>query len=203
MAENLGLIIELGTRVRRQALEQFSTWLKVHPDLNLSINISKRQLYSSDFTQALVDDMNNYGIPPSAVILEVTESVALIDVGFAEDRLRQLADSGFVLSIDDFGTGYSSLSQLHELPIRELKIDMSFVRRVHSAEGLRIAQGIVSLAKALNLRTVAEGVEDEETAAVLRELGVDLMQGYHFARPCAADELAASALFKDSMPPVR
>ena len=200
MAENLGLINELGALVRRQAFEHFSAWLKLHPELKLSINISKRQLYASDFTQVLMDDVEKYGIPPAAVILEVTESVALIDVEFAADRLRQLVNAGFILSIDDFGTGYSSLSQLHELPIGELKIDISFVRRVHTPEGLRIAQGIVSLAKALHLRTVAEGVEDEETAQVMRELGVDLLQGYHFARPTTADELVTSPLFTGNMP---
>lgn len=89
---------------------------------------------------------------------------------------------------------------MHELPIGELKIDMSFVRRVHTPEGLRIAQGIVSLAKALHLRTVAEGVEDEETAQVMRELGVDLLQGYHFARPTTADELVTSPLFTGNTP---
>jgi EAL domain-containing protein (putative c-di-GMP-specific phosphodiesterase class I) len=118
-------------------------------------------------------------------------------VEFAEARLRQLAQAGFTLAIDDFGTGYASLSQLHELPIGELKVDISFVRRVHSAEGLRMAQGIVSLAQALRLRTVAEGVEDEATAKVLRDIGVDVLQGYHFARPCPANELVALTLFAD------
>lgn len=128
-------------------------------------------------------------------MLEVTESVALMDVEFAEDRLRQLAAAGFTLAIDDFGTGYASLSQLHELPIGELKIDISFVRRVHTEEGLRMTQGIVSMAQALRLRTVAEGVEDEATARVLRELGVDILQGYHFGRPCPASELGTQPLF--------
>lgn len=197
MAENLGLIGELGNLVRRQAFEQFRDWCKVHPELTLSINISKRQLFTSDFTQSLLADAERFGIAPSAVILEVTESVALMDVEFAEDRLRQLSDAGFTLSIDDFGTGYASLSQLHELPIGELKIDISFVRRVHTSEGLRMAQGIVSLAQALRLRTVAEGVEDEDTAGLLRDLGVDILQGYHFARPGTAAELVASSLFMD------
>lgn len=196
MAENLGLIGELGHLVRRQAFEQFRAWRKVHPGLHLSINISKRQLFAPDFTQALLADVERYGIAPSSLILEVTESVALIDVEFAEERLRQLSSAGFTLSIDDFGTGYASLSQLHELPIGELKIDISFVRRVHTDEGLRMAQGIISLAQALRLRTVAEGVEDEMTAAVLRELGVDILQGYHFARPCPASELVNLALFR-------
>jgi diguanylate cyclase (GGDEF)-like protein len=200
MAENLGLIGELGNLMRRQAFEQFRVWRQMHPELTLSINISKRQLFTPDFTQHLLADAQSHGIAPSALVLEITESVALLDVEFAEDRLRQLSQAGFTLAIDDFGTGYASLSQLHELPIGELKIDISFVRRVHTTEGLRMAQGIVSLAQALRLRTVAEGVEDEATARVLRELGVDILQGYHFAQPCPASEFVTSALFVNGVP---
>lgn len=195
MAENLGLIGELGLLVRRQAFEQFQHWRRTHPGLTLSINISKRQLFATDFMPMLLADVEHYGFDPRSLVLEITESVALMDVEFAEDRLRQLAHAGFTLAVDDFGTGYASLSQLHELPIGELKIDISFVRRVHTEEGLRMAQGIVSMAQALRLRTVAEGVEDEATARVLRELGVDILQGYHFGRPCPAGELDALPLF--------
>lgn len=195
MAENLGLIGELGHLVRRQAFEQFREWRQTHPGLTLSINISKRQLFATDFMLMLLADAERYELDPRSLVLEVTESVALMDVEFAEDRLRQLSSAGFTLAIDDFGTGYASLSQLHDLPIGELKIDISFVRRVHTMEGLRMTQGIVSLAQALRLRTVAEGVEDENTAGVLRGLGVDVLQGYHFARPCPAGELLALPLF--------
>lgn len=188
MAENLGLIGDLGNLVRRQALEQFQLWRQSHPGLTLSLNISKRQLFAPDFTQVLLTDAERYGIPASAVILEITESVALMDVEFAEDRLRQLSTAGFTLSIDDFGTGYASLSQLHELPIGELKIDISFVRRLNTPEGLRMVQAIINMAQALHLRTVAEGVEDETTARTLTGLGVDFLQGYYFARPCPAHE---------------
>jgi diguanylate cyclase (GGDEF)-like protein len=195
MAENLGLINELGLLVWRQSFEQFKQWRQTHPALTLSINISKRQLFASDFVQMLMDDVERFGLDPRSLVLEVTESVALLDVEFAEARLRQLSAAGFTLAIDDFGTGYASLSQLHELPIGELKVDISFVRRVHSVEGLRMAQGIVSLAQALRLRTVAEGVEDEPTAQVLRDIGVDVLQGYHFARPCPAEEFILLPLF--------
>lgn len=197
MAENLGLINELGVLVWRQSFEQFCLWRRTRPELKLSINISKRQLFSSDFMQLLMNDVESYGIDPHSLVLEVTESVALMDVEFAEARLRQLAQAGFTLSIDDFGTGYASLSQLHELPIGELKIDISFVRRVHSVEGMRMVQGIVSLAQGLNLHTVAEGVEDAATAQALRDIGVDVLQGYHFGRPCPAAELVTLPLFTE------
>jgi EAL domain-containing protein (putative c-di-GMP-specific phosphodiesterase class I) len=198
MAENMGLINELGLLVQRQAFEQFAQWRKVHPALTLSINISKRQLFSPDFMQMLLADVGDFGLSPNAIVLEVTESVALLDVKFAEARLRQLAHAGFTLAIDDFGTGYASLSQLHELPIGELKVDISFVRRVNTVEGFRITQGIVSLAKALELRTVAEGVEDDKTAQVLRDMGVDVLQGYHFGRPCPANEFVALAWYRET-----
>ncbi len=194
MAENLGLISELGQSVRRQAFACFQSWRQAHPELTLSINISKRQLFASDFFDVLMDDLEHYQLEPDMIVLEVTESVALMDVEFAEERLRQLETAGFTLALDDFGTGYASLSQLHELPIDELKIDISFVRRVHTSEGLRLVQGIVSLAKALCLRTVAEGVEDSATARLLASLGVDMLQGYHFGRPCDAKSLEQLAL---------
>ncbi|MFC5301284.1 MASE3 domain-containing protein [Azospira restricta] len=189
MAENLGLIGELGHLVRRQALAQFRRWLALRPDLHLAMNVSKRQLFAPDFVDALLADVEQHAVPPSALTLEVTESVALLDVEFAEERLQQIVAAGFRLSIDDFGTGYASLSQLHELPVSELKIDISFVRRVHTAEGARVVQAIVSLAQSLRLRTVAEGIEDEATAAAMRQLGADLLQGYHFGRPAPAEEI--------------
>ncbi len=129
------------------------------------------------------------------MILEVTESVALMEVEFAEERLRQLVDAGFTLSIDDFGTGYASLSQLHELPVGELKIDISFVQRAHTPNGLRVLQAIVHLAKALGLRTVAEGVETAATTATLRELQVDILQGYHFGHAVPGHELEELPFF--------
>lgn len=198
MAESLGLISELSTQVRHIAFAHFRRWLQVHPDLIMSINISKRQLFAADFIQNLIADLALYALQPRMLILEVTESVALMDVAFADDRLRQIAKAGFTLSIDDFGTGYASLSQLHELPIGELKIDISFVRRLHTDDGLRMVQGIVSLAKALRLATVAEGVEDAHTAQLLTELGVDVLQGYYFSRPCPADAFETLSFFTGS-----
>jgi len=195
MAESLGLISDLGQLVRRRALEQYQHWRTRRPDLNLSLNISKRQLFAPDFVATLLQDTACYGIPPESVILEVTESVALMEVEFAEERLRQLVDAGFTLSIDDFGTGYASLSQLHELPVGELKIDISFVQRAHTPNGLRVLQAIVHLAKALGLRTVAEGVETAATTATLRELQVDILQGYHFGHALPGHELEELPFF--------
>jgi EAL domain-containing protein (putative c-di-GMP-specific phosphodiesterase class I) len=180
-------------------LAQFAKWVPRHPDLSLSINISKRELFAVDFVTRLLGDLATHGLRPAQLVLEITESVALMDVDFAEDRLHQLHAMGFELSIDDFGTGYASLSQLHDLPVSELKIDISFVRRIHTSNGLRMVQGIASLAQALGLRTVAEGVEDAATGEILRRLKVDVLQGYHFSRPCPAETFEALALFQRSV----
>ncbi len=197
MAESLGLIADLGQRVTTLALAQFQRWHARRPELHLSLNISKRQLFAPEFVSGLIHEVSRHDLPTSAIVLEITESVALLEVEFAEERLRQLVDAGFILSIDDFGTGYASLSQLHELPVQELKIDISFVQRVHTPDGLRILQAIVQLGRALGLRTVAEGVEDAQTATTLRELEVDTLQGYHFGRPVPARVLEELPAFAD------
>ena len=195
MAESLGLIGELSTQVRRTGLAALKEWRQVLPELTMSINVSKRQLFSADFMSDLLADLQSYGLQPGGIVLEITESVALADVANADERLRQLAQAGFTLSIDDFGTGYASLSQLHDLPIGELKIDISFVRRLHTDDGYRMVQGILGLAKALRLSTVAEGVEDVGSAQLLSQMGVDQLQGYYFARPCAAEAFVRLPLF--------
>lgn len=105
--------------------------------------------------------------------------------------MRDLHDAGFKLAVDDFGVGYSSLSQLHEMPVDELKIDISFTRRARDPQGARLIQAITGMAQALNLHIVAEGVEDGETAAILNTLGVHSFQGYHFGKPMPAAEIAA------------
>ena len=199
-AESLGLIGELSTHVRRQGFAALRQWLQMQPDLKMSINVSKRQLFSTDFIANLLADVQTYGLQASDIFLEITESVALTDVANADARLLELAAAGFTLSIDDFGTGYASLSQLHDLPIGELKIDISFVRRLHTEDGYRMVQGILGLAKALRLNTVAEGVEDRSTAQLLAEMGVDLLQGYYFSHPCDAETFSRLPFFSEQVP---
>ena len=183
MAENLGLIRELGEQVWTATLAAGRAWKEVGYDLGLAVNISKRQLFMPDFTDKLVQDAARYGIAPERITLEITESIALLDVEFAAERLNELSRSGFRIAIDDFGTGYSSLSQLHDMPVREIKIDISFVRRINTPQGLRMVQAIVQMAAAMRLQCVAEGVEDISAADQLKQLGVDTLQGFHFAEP--------------------
>jgi len=191
MAENLGLINEVGQQILIASLVAARRWKDAGMNLHLAINVSRRQLFTSSFTERLLDEVKKYDIEPSHLILEITESVAHLDAGHASERLQELKAAGFRLAIDDFGTGYSSLSQLHEMHLDELKVDISFVRRLHEANGLSMTQAIINLARALNLKTVAEGVETQEAAVLLKQLGVDYFQGYYFAKPMPLDDFEA------------
>jgi len=187
MAENLGLIRELGEQVWIATLSAGRTCNTLGRDLGLAVNISKRQLFMTDFTAKLVEDAARFDIPPARITLEITESIALLDVEFAAEQLNELRRAGFRIAIDDFGTGYSSLSQLHDMPVQEIKIDISFIRRIHTPQGLRIVQAIVQMATAMQLECVAEGVEDLATAELLRQIGVCTLQGFYYAKPMPTD----------------
>lgn len=180
MAESMGLIDKLGQSVWLQALNSFSVLPQGH---RLSINLSKRQLFSSTIVQQFCNDIIRFNIKPEQIMLEITEGIALSEVDYARERIAELDGKGFGIAVDDFGVGYSSLSQLHEIPLDELKLDISFVRRIHEGKGLSMVTAIVSIAKSLNLECVAEGVEDEQTAKLLAEMGVEILQGYYFAKP--------------------
>jgi diguanylate cyclase (GGDEF)-like protein/PAS domain S-box-containing protein len=204
MAENLGLIRELGEQIRAQALADAARWR--HAGLNLSLNVSKRQLYLPQFTERLIADVAASGLSPADIVLEVTESVAMHEVEHATERLRELFEAGFRISVDDFGTGYSSLSQLHEMPVSEIKIDIAFVRRIRTPQGGRLVQAIVQMARTFNLTCVAEGVEDEAAADRLRAYGVDLLQGYLYGAPMPAaqmDAWLAARVASSAAPPSR
>ncbi|MCP5276823.1 MAG: bifunctional diguanylate cyclase/phosphodiesterase [Thiobacillus sp.] len=188
MAENLGLIAELGDLVLAHALTMGRRLRDAGHDLLLSVNISKRQLYMPDCAERLLRDSQIAGIDPGRIMLEITESVAMSEVDFAMERLRSLHEAGFKMGVDDFGVGYSSLSQLHEMPVDEIKIDISFTRRVLEPQGARLIQAIVGMAQALHIETVAEGVEDADTARILTELGVHQLQGYYFGKPMPEQE---------------
>ncbi len=190
LAENLGLINEVGRQVFEQALNHFSKCNGVCANLKLALNVSKRQLVSNDFYEMIVAMVQGYGMNPGQIILEITESIALQGVDQAKSHLQKLADAGFALSLDDFGTGFSSLSHVHELPFDEIKIDISFVLRIKTPEGRVLVKTIVDMGHAMQLILVAEGVEDSETADILREMGVERLQGYYFSRPMPKENCA-------------
>lgn len=187
MAENLGLIREVGQQVWKQAIDNLHRWRGLGMEIKMAVNVSRRQLFTPTFTADLLEDLHRLAIPVSVIDLEITESVAMEDAEHTTKRLAELTEVGFGIAIDDFGTGYSSLSQLHDMPAHKIKIDISFVSRVHGEQGAQLIQAIVKIASAFKLQTVAEGVEDAETGAALRAFGVDLLQGFHFGKPMSAE----------------
>lgn len=190
LAENMGLINEVGRQVLEHALIHFSQCSGLCADLKLAVNVSKRQLMSPDFYPMLLEMVQRHGMQPRQIKLEITESIALHGIDLAKGYLQRLSDAGFTLSLDDFGTGFSSLSHVHELPFDEIKIDISFVRRLRTPEGRVLVKTIVDMGHAMQLSLVAEGVEDQETAGILREMGVEMLQGYHFSQPVTREACA-------------
>ncbi len=189
IAENSGLIGELGHKIWLQSLTALQELKNDGHDIRVAVNISMRQLFSSELKLQMLQELRERQLNPADIILEVTESVALLDVANANAHLNDLKDAGFLLAIDDFGTGYSALSQLHDMPVDELKIDISFVRRIDDPSGRKMIETIVQLAKSLNLSSTAEGVEDEATAAALTDMGVTNLQGYYFSKPAPPSEI--------------
>ena len=205
LAEETGLIVQLGSWVLGEACRQLQVWRAAHPRLSLAVavNISGRQLQGSGLADALRQTLTSSGVDPSAVVLEITESVLMQQSDPVLERLQQLKGLGVRLAIDDFGTGYSSLSYLQRFPIDILKIAKPFVEEV--GQGLdrsALARAIVGLGDTLQLQTIAEGIERAEQRAALIELGCTLGQGYHFwpaLSATAIDELLSA----DRMPRLR
>jgi EAL domain-containing protein (putative c-di-GMP-specific phosphodiesterase class I) len=155
--------------------------------LRVSVNLSGRQLENESIIEKVAVILNETGLPASALELEITESMLMEPDKGVLPILEHLSKLGVLLAIDDFGTGYSSLGKLKHFPIDILKIDRSFVSDIATnPEDLAIITGIIALAKSLNLKVVAEGVEDAEQEAILRELNCDIMQGFYYCRPIPA-----------------
>jgi EAL domain-containing protein (putative c-di-GMP-specific phosphodiesterase class I) len=151
------------------------------------MNISARDLYSGDIVAHLAQRLHEHEVAPELIQIEITESALMADPARALATTSRIANLGVEVSLDDFGTGYSSLVRLRRLPVGEVKIDASFVRRLlRSADDEVIVRSIIDLVRALGIRSVAEGVETGETAAALRAMGCDAAQGWHFARPLPA-----------------
>jgi diguanylate cyclase (GGDEF)-like protein/PAS domain S-box-containing protein len=201
LAEETGLIVQLGSWVLGEACRQLQVWRAGHPQLSLavSVNISGRQLQGSGLADALRQTLTSSGVEASSVVLEITESVLMQQTEAVLERLQQLKGLGVRLAIDDFGTGYSSLSYLQRFPIDILKIAKPFVEEVgQGADRSALARAIIGLGDTLKLQTIAEGIERAEQRAALIELGCTLGQGHHFwpALPAAAiDELLSADRF--------
>jgi diguanylate cyclase (GGDEF)-like protein len=183
-AERTGLINPLTDYVLDVALGKAAKWLEQGLSVPMAVNISARSLLDADFPDRVLATLSARRIPPGSLILEITETSIMEDPEHALAALQRLHDAGVYLSIDDFGTGYSSLAYLKRLPVDEIKIDRSFISSLaDDARDRLIVASTVSLGRALGLDVVAEGVEDEQTVAVLQTLGCDLAQGFLFGRP--------------------
>ena len=190
LAENTGLIGDLTFEVLRQALAQVRTWHRKGMRLGVSVNLSVRQLTDMNLPRDVAALLADFHLHASVLTLEVTETTIMADPSRTLNVLRMLADIGIDLSIDDFGTGYSSLAYLRRLQADELKIDKSFVMGMsRNSNDAVIVRSTIELGHNLGLRMVAEGVEDAETWHLLRNLGCDVIQGYHLSRPLPPQQI--------------
>jgi diguanylate cyclase (GGDEF)-like protein len=204
VAEKIGLTIDLRRWVFNEACRQFSCWHElVDDDLRMSVNLSARQ--TDEGKNLLLDvegALNTCGLNPSCLELEVTESVALEDIGYARDVLEERRDLDIRVSLDDFGTGQASLSYLSDLPFDAIKIDRAFVKNVRRTDRHRkLLSTIVSLAKKLDMDVISEGVEEQYQLQVLKELDCQFAQGYFIGRPQRVEEIDRY-LNKDSVLPL-
>jgi diguanylate cyclase (GGDEF)-like protein len=191
VAEDTGLIVPLGEWVLRQACAQAQAWQERAPGLRMAVNLSPRQFRQKHLVATIEEVLRETGLAPELLELELTEGMLMHHADDTVRTLSQLHEMGVHLAIDDFGTGYSSLSYLKRFPIHTLKIDRSFVKDLPAdRDDTAIVTAIVAMARGLDLKVVAEGVETDAHASLLRHLSCDLAQGFHFGRPVAAEHFA-------------
>jgi diguanylate cyclase (GGDEF)-like protein len=192
VAEESRLIIPIGEWVLREACRQATAWRRAGlPALTVAVNLSGVQFRRGDVEQTVRLALETSGYDPACLELEITESTLIQNVEEVLESVKQLKRLGVRLSIDDFGTGYSSLAYLKRFDVDKLKIDQSFIRDLtNDANDAAIVQAVIQMGHSLNLRVIAEGVENAEALARLRALGCDEVQGYYFAKPMPADEFA-------------
>ncbi|MGE3835504.1 MAG: putative bifunctional diguanylate cyclase/phosphodiesterase [Acidimicrobiia bacterium] len=188
VAEDTGTIVPIGAWVIAEACRQLRIWRERGLVEYVAVNLSARQFRDPSLVSTVQDALTDNGLPPSALVLELTESLLIEDPTAAAELLASFRDMGIRVSVDDFGTGYSSLSYLKQFPVDYVKIDRSFVENLHLGDSSdeSLVAAIVAMAKALGVRTVAEGVENEDQERRLVQLGCDFGQGYYFSRPIDA-----------------
>jgi EAL domain-containing protein (putative c-di-GMP-specific phosphodiesterase class I) len=192
IAEECGLIWAIDRWVLREACNQAQTWIQAGlPPITIAVNTSAIDFHDEHFLETIRLVLNETGLDPRYLELELTESVLMRDAEFTYALLEALSDLGVKLAIDDFGTGYSSLSYLRQFPIDTLKIDQSFVNKmIHNQDDASIVSAIISLGKTLKLHVIAEGVETAEQLGFLRTQDCDEVQGYFLGRPMMPEALA-------------
>ena len=188
LAEENGFIIKLGDWIIDEALNQHLDWKNKGIDIAISINISAKQFLKKDFAENLIKKIEDKSIIPNKIILEITEYILIDKSNKVYSSLKKLHDFGIKISLDDFGTGYSSLSYLRKYPIDYLKIDKSFVDETYSKNGKIFIETIVKMGQMLNMKTVAEGVENSKQVEYLKSISCDLYQGYYFSKPLSAKD---------------
>jgi diguanylate cyclase (GGDEF)-like protein/PAS domain S-box-containing protein len=195
VAEDSGLILPLGRWILRTACEQLRAW-SARPataSLSLAVNISARQFYDAQFVEQTLEVLEETGIDPCRLKLELTESLLIKNLDGIVDKMHVLMQRGIRFALDDFGTGYSSLSYLKRLPLEQLKIDRSFVRDLFNDENdIAIARAIVTLGQSLGMQVIAEGVEEERQWRFLESIGCQAFQGYFFGRPAPIAEFESA-----------
>jgi diguanylate cyclase (GGDEF)-like protein/PAS domain S-box-containing protein len=192
LAEESGLIVPLGAWVVNEACIRLADWKRRDPDrpMKLQVNLGARELTHPDAVTTVLGAMRRCGVAPANLCIEVTEGTAMVDGDSGFQALRELSGEGLPVAIDDFGTGYSCLNQLRRMPVDIVKIDRCFVNNmVDSPTDRELVGAMIGMARALDLAVVAEGIETEEQATILRDLGVDFAQGFLFARPLPPEEL--------------
>ena len=189
IAEQTGLISEIGRLVLVDALREAKAWTEAGRNIGVAVNISPMQFMRPDFPQTVTELLALSNLPPALLELEITEGIFIRDLNLAVARISELRNLGLSIALDDFGTGYSSLSYLQRMPIDAVKLDRSFVSDLTTdLSTVSMVRSVLAMASALNLRVVTEGVETEEQLEVLRKLGCDEAQGYLLGRPESAEE---------------
>ena len=194
VAEETGIIVDLGRQLHTQAFRQAKEWQDrggATETLRMSINASPRELENDRYVESIFASLAESGLSPESLVIEVTEGVMLHDRTVAVGRLMDLRDGGVRIALDDFGTGFCSLSYLHELPAEIVKIDRSFVQRLNVGNDRGLVPSIIAMSHDLGMSAVAEGIEDEETYELLRLMGCDYGQGYYMAKPADAVTITA------------
>ncbi len=193
VAEQCGLMEEIGSWVFKHACRQAASWQKQGmDDFSVSVNVSSQQFQAPGFVEFVTACLEETQVIPETIVVELTESLAMTDLSKTDHVLRQLKALKVKISVDDFGTGYSSLSYLKSFPLDELKVDKAFVDGLPDNKGDQaITSAIITMAKKLNFLVVAEGIENQRQADYLGAAGCDLFQGFHFSRPLKVDDFNA------------
>ncbi|MBF0357650.1 MAG: EAL domain-containing protein [Magnetococcales bacterium] len=200
IAEETGLIVPLGDFILRDACFQTKNWLDINPNLRVAVNLSASQFRQKNLLMRLDSALRDSGLPPEKLEIEITESMLVDNIDEVINILCKIKERGITIAMDDFGTGYSSLSVLKRFPLDTLKIDQSFVRDLTvDSDDAQIVTAIISMAKSLHLKVVAEGVETKEQLMFLTERECDMMQGYYFSKPLVEDDFSALLTQKKSL----